>query len=101
MSVPIIANLAEIKEEVANSGDTVRFADRTDGDVDPMVYAKVVHAIAAADFGADLSEDETLNCLAESLNQEFLLTRTRVEVESLAKTRSALDIARMILQMIE
>ncbi len=76
-------------------------AESAESDVDPMIYARVVRAISVAGTGPDLSEDETLSCLAESLNREFLLTRSRVDVESLAKKRSALDIANMILRMIE
>jgi len=95
----IRADLAEANLE--ETGGDPGFTDRAENEVDPMIYARVVRAMAASEIGVDLSADETLDCLAESLNQEFLLTRTRVDVDSLAKKRSALDIASMILQMIE
>lgn len=94
-------NRAEVDQEMEESGDDRGFTDGTENEVDPMIYARVVRAMAAAEMGADLSADETLNCLAESLNQEFLLTRTRVDVEGLAEKKSALDIAGMILRMLD
>ena len=87
MIVPGMTNLAETHHE--------------GGEIDPMMYARVIRAITATNIEADLSAEETLNCLAESLNREFLLTRTRVDVDSLAKNGSALDIAKMILRMTE
>ncbi len=74
---------------------------QSDSDIDPMIYARVVRAMAGADIGHDLNSEEALSCLAESLNREFLLTRSRIDVQSLEGKHSALDIAGMILRMID
>ena len=74
----------------------------------PMVYSRVLRAIAAANpqvnevsrSGRDNNE-ATLNELADQLNQEFAMLGVRVSSSDLAAHRSALDIARHITQKIK
>ena len=99
MRESINANLAGLQHGVAVSADDPGFS--TEDGIDPMTYARVVRAISAVGLGADLSAGETLDCLAESLNREFLLTRTRILPETLADKKSALEIAGVVLRMIE
>jgi hypothetical protein len=80
-----------------------------DMNVAPMVYSRVLRAIAAANThcsnvapqsGHDENNAILLDELARQLNDEFAILGVRVQSKDLAAHQSALDIARFISQKI-
>jgi len=78
-----------------------------DTKVAPMVYSRVLRALAAAGTncagaGQPVAEknQNLLERLAKQLNEEFAMMGVRINSRDLAENHSALDIAQLITQKI-